>query len=158
MGVSVGDLPDDRQHVEEEHMTDWRDIVPEAVVRDLAAGRVDWTQLREWYGLSDMSPVLDALDELGLRLPTRPRLGPGTRDGWPELATIQQRGDVSLAIRVSGHGVQIVELHAGEYGLHDPVQAITVPSSALQRLFEELRIDRSGPRACDDRRTTRTVH
>jgi hypothetical protein len=51
-------------------MTEWSHAVPEAVVRDFAAGRADWPAIQEWYGI-DFPCLLTALGELGLRCPQR---------------------------------------------------------------------------------------
>lgn len=48
---------------------DWRTQITEDTVRDYAAGKVSWREIRHETQLDDFQIVLLALRELGLKLP-----------------------------------------------------------------------------------------
>ncbi len=48
---------------------DWRMQITEDTVRDYAAGKVSWREIRNTTQLDDFQVVLMALRELGLKLP-----------------------------------------------------------------------------------------
>ena len=63
-------------------MPDWRAQVPEQVVRDYAAGRTSWREIRATTDAEDFGIMLVALGDLGLKLPRAPRERPSPAKQW----------------------------------------------------------------------------